>query len=187
MLFKPTGTDPGHPQIHSCSALRTSLLICQQSLSLLWRRWTHCQRMSKILFLCYEGQRPRSKRKIQQVQQVRRHFGWGFKKIESSLSDAAWTEGCVDPDRAITEVHLNASARFEPDALFLSVLTSLLSDSIIFKALVDSGSTHCFVDPRFISKHKLITPTSKLIETHKWLGVVFSLTSNPTPSFWWKQ
>jgi hypothetical protein len=21
MLFKPTGTDPGHPQIHSCSAL----------------------------------------------------------------------------------------------------------------------------------------------------------------------
>ena len=26
MLFKPTGTDPGHPQIHSCSALDRLLL-----------------------------------------------------------------------------------------------------------------------------------------------------------------
>ena len=65
--------------------------------------------------------------------------------------------GCVDPDRAVTEVRLNASAPFEPDALFLSVTTSLLSAFIIFKALVDSGSTHCFVDPRFIAKNNLIT------------------------------
>src|SRR3984957_18388989 len=28
-----------------------------------------------------------------------------------------------------------------------------------FKALVDSGSTHCFVDPRFIANNKLITYT----------------------------
>src|SRR6267154_1377126 len=65
--------------------------------------------------------------------------------------------GCVDPDRAVTEVRLNASAPFEPDALFLSVMTSLLSALIIFKALVDSGSTHCFVDPRFIATNNLIT------------------------------
>src|SRR5882762_2720090 len=65
--------------------------------------------------------------------------------------------GCVDPDRAVTEVRLNASAPFEPDALFLSVTTSLLSAFIIFKALVDSGSTHCFVDPRFIAMNNLIT------------------------------
>jgi hypothetical protein len=65
--------------------------------------------------------------------------------------------GCVDPDRAVTEVRLNASAPFEPDALFLSVTTSLISALIIFKALVDSGSTHCFVDPRFIATHNLIT------------------------------
>jgi len=63
--------------------------------------------------------------------------------------------GCVDPNRA-TEVRLNASAPFKPDALFLSVTTVLISD-FIFKALVDSGSTHCFVDPRFIATHKLIT------------------------------
>ena len=48
--------------------------------------------------------------------------------------------GCVDPDRA-TEVHLNASAPFKPDASFLSVTTVLIS-AFIFKALVDSSSTH---------------------------------------------
>jgi hypothetical protein len=64
--------------------------------------------------------------------------------------------GCVDPDCAVTEVHLNASTPFEPDALFLSVTTSLISALIIFKALVDSGSTHCFVDPRYIAAHNLI-------------------------------
>src|SRR6202046_3811520 len=82
----------------------------------------------------------------------------------SSLLDSARTEGCVDPDHAIREVHLNASAPFKPDALFLSVITSLLSDSIIFKAPVDSGSTHCFVDPQFISTHKLITYSIPLIQ-----------------------
>ena len=65
--------------------------------------------------------------------------------------------GCVDPNHAVMEVRLNASAPFEPDALFLSITTSLLSALIIFKALVDSGSTHCFVDPKFIAKNNLIT------------------------------
>src|SRR6202453_1998672 len=77
--------------------------------------------------------------------------------IENSPLNSARTKGCVDPDRAITEVHLNVSAPFKPDALFLSVTTSLLSALIIFKALVDSGSTHCIVDPRFISTNNLIT------------------------------
>ena len=70
--------------------------------------------------------------------------------------------GCIDPNRA-TEVHLNASAPFKPDALFLSVTTVLIS-AFIFKALVDSGSTHCFVDPRFIATHKLITYSVPLIQ-----------------------
>ena len=63
--------------------------------------------------------------------------------------------GCVDPNCAM-EVRLNAFTPFEPDALFLSVTTVLIS-TFIFKALVDSGSTHCFVDPRFIATHNLIT------------------------------
>ena len=59
--------------------------------------------------------------------------------------------GCVYP--AVIEVHLNTSAPSEPDALFLSITTSLLSTYIVFKALVDSGSTHCFVNSRFISTY----------------------------------
>ena len=47
------------------------------------------------------------------------------------------------------------SAPFQSDTLFLPVTT--LTITTIFKALVDSGSTHCFVDPRFIANNKLIT------------------------------
>ena len=64
--------------------------------------------------------------------------------------------GCIDPDCAVMEVCLNASAPFEPDTLFLSVTTIFIS-ACIFKALVDSGSTHCFVDPQFIAMHNLMT------------------------------
>jgi Retroviral aspartyl protease len=83
--------------------------------------------------------------------------------------------GCVDPDHAVMEVRLNASAPFEPDALFLSVTTSLISALIIFKALVDSGSTHCFVDPRFIATHNLITYSVPPIQLK-----LFDGTSNQT-------
>ena len=47
------------------------------------------------------------------------------------------------------------SAPFQSDALFLPVTTPTITTT--FKALVDSGSTHCFVDPRFIANNKLIT------------------------------
>jgi len=83
--------------------------------------------------------------------------------------------GCVDPNRAITEVRLNAAAPFEPDALFLSVTTSLILNPVIFKALLDSGSSHCFVDPHFISKHKLITYSVPPIQLR-----LFDGTSNHT-------
>src|SRR6202040_2901385 len=64
---------------------------------------------------------------------------------------------CNDIDRAIEEVRLNAAAPFEPNALFLPVTTSLLPNTIIFKALVDSGSTHCFIDSRFVEKKNMTT------------------------------
>ena len=42
-----------------------------------------------------------------------------------------------------------------PNALFLSITTSLLPNTIIFKALVDSGSTHCFVDSCFVEEKNM--------------------------------
>ena len=67
------------------------------------------------------------------------------------------TSGCADLDHAIEEVRLNASAPFEPNALFLSVTTSLLPNTVIFKALVDLGSTHCFIDSRFVEDKNMTT------------------------------
>ena len=70
--------------------------------------------------------------------------------------------GCADLDREIEEVRLNTSAPFEPNALFLSVTTSLLPNTVNFKALVDSGSTHCFIDSHFVEEKNMtaysITP-----------------------------
>src|SRR6202035_2194110 len=48
-------------------------------------------------------------------------------------------------------------APFEPNALFLPVTTSLLPNTIIFKALVDSGSTHCFINSRFVEEKNMTT------------------------------
>ena len=47
------------------------------------------------------------------------------------------------------------STPFQSDALFLSITTPTITT--IFKALVDSKSTHCFDDPQFIANNKLIT------------------------------
>ena len=85
--------------------------------------------------------------------------------------------GCVDPNRA-TEVRLNASTPFKPDALFLSVTTVLIS-AFIFKALVDPSSTHCFVDPRFIATHKLITYSVPPIQLNSSMAPVITLSLKP--------
>jgi len=77
-------------------------------------------RMSKILFLRLESQRSRSKGK---VRETRDSSGWGLKKIVSSPLDSTRIMGCVDPNCAVTEVHLNASTPFELNTLFLSVTT----------------------------------------------------------------
>ena len=53
------------------------------------------------------------------------------------------------------------SAPFQSNTLFLPITT--LTITTIFKALVDSRSTHCFVDPQFIANNKLITYAVPLI------------------------
>src|SRR6202040_1632484 len=77
------------------------------------------------------------------------------KKSLSSLLDSTRAKGCVEPHRATEEFRLNTSTPFQSNVLFLLVTTSTITTT--FKALVDSGSTHCFVDPRFIANNKLIT------------------------------
>ena len=74
------------------------------------------------------------------------------KKIDSS-PPSAWVEDCVDPLCATNEVKINMST-----LLSKSLLVPLNSDNIAnhpFQDLVDSGSTHCFIDTCFSTKHKL--------------------------------
>ena len=61
-------------------------------------------------------------------------------------------------------VRLNASALSDPNSLRVSLTSSLISDFFSeFSALVDSGSTHCFVDTGFVHSHQLsITPVKPI-------------------------
>ena len=49
-----------------------------------------------------------------------------------------------------------SSALSDPNSLRVSLSSSLISDSLFrFSALIDSGSTHCFVDTEFVKSHHL--------------------------------
>ena len=68
-----------------------------------------------------------------------------------SLEKAAQTLDCVDPIRADTEVKLNTIHSKDP--LMLSISSLYTSD--IIPTLVDSGSSHCFIDSAFVLGHDL--------------------------------
>jgi Retroviral aspartyl protease len=49
---------------------------------------------------------------------------------------------------------MNASALCSPNSLVVNLLSSLVLNHKI-KALLDSGSTHCFIESVFVSKYKI--------------------------------
>ena len=63
-------------------------------------------------------------------------------------------EGCGGSSSGPKEVRLNAAALSDPDSfrLFVSFSDFLPLTS---NGLVDSGSTHCFIDSSFVLKHSL--------------------------------
>src|SRR5271163_2233675 len=70
-------------------------------------------------------------------------------------SRLAKTEDCVMPGCAHTEeIRLNASTLSDPNSLRIPLSSDLTSPSVI-TALVDSGSTHCFVDSNFAHIHNI--------------------------------
>jgi len=59
-------------------------------------------------------------------------------------------------------IRLNTSAFSNPHSLFVSITSPLILgqdyiNKIPFRALVDSGFTHCFVDFKFVDTHHLKT------------------------------
>ena len=73
-----------------------------------------------------------------------------------NLPDSARLGGCVDPTRALKEIHLNVSALLDPQSLMSSV-TLISYDIPSVSELVDSGSSDCFIGTTFINKHAILS------------------------------
>jgi len=68
----------------------------------------------------------------------------------------------------MSPIQLNVSALSDPHSLFISLTSPLILgqdhlNKIPFQALVDSRSTHCFVDSKFVDTHYLKTSTTPLV------------------------
>src|SRR5438046_547456 len=112
--------------------------------------------MPKILVQCSKGKSPSC--------QGFRIFG--DKKIIRSPSDLARKEGCVEPIRA-REVRLNASALSDSESFTILVSAPMIPDTpLSFFALIDCGSSHCFVDTAFVTKYKLSTSEIPPVRLH---------------------
>ena len=62
----------------------------------------------------------------------------------------------------MSPIQLNTSALSDSHSLFVSLTSPLILgqdhlNKISFQALIDSGSTHCFVDSKFVNTHHLKT------------------------------
>src|SRR5271155_2978718 len=79
------------------------------------------------------------------------------KKRLSSPQNSAQAEDCVLPSCAPLEYcHLNASALSDPNSFHIPLISPLVSDSeTSIPTLIDSGSSHCFVDTSFTSQYNL--------------------------------
>ena len=80
---------------------------------------------------------------------------FGSRKIDCDSCDAQ-PGSRVEPDCALTELRLNVSALSDLLSLRPSVSLPSLNISDI-PCLLDSSSTHCFIDSSFIEKHKIPT------------------------------
>ena len=79
---------------------------------------------------------------------------------------------CVVTNCAPSVIRLNASALSDSSSLTLSVSSpSLPVPSKTFRALVDSGSTHCFVDAAFARANKLVLSSIPPVQLRLFDGV----------------
>jgi len=85
-----------------------------------------------------------------------------------------WAEDCVDSTHNPKHAYLNASALSDFSACILSVSCTLIPQSTI-RVLLDSGSSHCFLDKSFSARHKLPVYRIKPIRL-----ILFDGTSNST-------
>ena len=96
-----------------------------------------------------------------------------------STLDSAQDGSCVVPDCAPMEAQLNASALSDPNSLQPHV--TIVSHNIPeFPALVDLGSTHCFVDPSFVRINTLSTYSVSPITLRLFDGTTTTMITEAT-------
>ena len=86
---------------------------------------------------------------------------------------------CVEPDCAVKEAHLNASALSDPNSL-RPLVTASKYNIPPFPALVDSGSTHCFVDQSFVNIHAISTYSVPPITLRLFDGTTTTIITHTT-------
>ena len=89
--------------------------------------------------------------------------------LRNSRKDSAQTEGYIElPCAATSLIRLNTSALSDSHSLSVSLTSPLILgqdhlNKIPFWALINSGSTHCFVDSKFVDTHHLKTFATPLV------------------------
>jgi len=100
-------------------------------------------------------------------------------KLEHGSQDSAQTKSCIELVCASTSpIRLNASAFSDTNSLCILLVSSLVCtldylQPILIRMLVDSRSTHCFLDSAFAREHSLPTTPTPPVELY-----LFDGTSN---------
>ena len=97
----------------------------------------------------------------------------------------------VDQNCTIKEVTLNAAALSSQTSLIVQLSTSLhipLPVTLLFLALVDSSSSHCFIDQKFADDNKIpyttISPVTLCLLNGSLLGNITDGILTYSISFW---
>src|SRR5260370_23646487 len=76
-------------------------------------------------------------------------------KLRGNFSSMALLESCPNRDSAALVIQLNSTS-LSPNSFLLSLTSASISEHACpFIALLDSGSSHCFVDEVFAKKKKI--------------------------------
>src|SRR6267154_1943965 len=77
-------------------------------------------------------------------------------KISRQSSRLHARRDCLGPTN-VMEVRLNAAALSNPSSLKPLISLASFPHITAFSALIDCGSSHCFVETKFVREHNLVT------------------------------
>ena len=154
------------------------MLLRQQDLPSLWTIWSHHNGLSKGQTSCSKGFPQEGQWGIDWIHGKGL---WG-KKLVSNPQAPMQSKGCIDSLCTPSKVRINASSVSSSLSSPTSLVVNLSSDlllNVLFSALVDSSSTHCFIESRFICRYNLSTCSVPLISPPEEKPQTLSLSLEP--------